>query len=609
MSDNLVHGVKPMRFFFSCLIIFFLYGCESDSPSQNTTHESEVPIQKAASESVGETAIDPEWDPIASPKAAVGGNYTAWGGEFPKSLNVWLDNNSFSAQIMGLLFEGMYGLHSKTNETVGDLAASWEVSEDKKTYTVHIHPQAKWSDGKSILAEDVQFYFDVIMNKKNLTSLYRVSLKRFNRPELIGPKTFRISAKEAHWRNFWVVGGLVAFPKHVWENKDFNKQNFKFPVVSGPYEISELKKNRFVKIERRDNWWGRIKKYNRFKYNFETIRYRFMSDQNKVLEAFKKGDFDCYPIYTSAIWHKQTDFDQVKKNWVVRQRVFNREPMGFQGFSINMRRPKFQDMRVRKALAYLLNRKKIKEKLMYNEYMLLNSYYPDLYPDKQNPDFELIAFDPEKARALLQEAGWQVNSKGMLEKNGKPFVLSFLHHGPSFPHLNVYTEDLRAVGIDAKVELLSRSTYSKLIDNHDFDMAWNNWGASRLRDPEMMWHSDTADPIASSNITGFKNKEVDNLIEQQKTEMSLDKRNEILKKIDYILIQEMPYVLLWQANNSRLLYWNKFGTPEYVLDKFNREDSVIPYWWIDPVKERALKDARAAKKPLPAEPAIVKYQE
>ena len=286
--------------------------------------------------------------------APKGGTYTAWGGGFPKSLNVWLDNNSFSQEIMGYLFESLVSLHSTKNEPVGILAESWTISDDKKIFTFKINRNARWSDGQPISAEDVQFYYDVIMNPHNMTSLYRVDLQRLFRPEIIDEKTIRVRARGTHWSNFWVASGLNAFPKHIWNSVDFNKQNFDFPVVSGPYKIKTVEKNRYLVLERRADWWGAAKKYNQGKYNFEFVKYKFMEDQNKTLEAFKKGDFDAYAIYTSSLWMKQTDFEAVQKGWVVKQKVYNMEPKAYQGFAINMRREKFQDMRVRRALCFLI---------------------------------------------------------------------------------------------------------------------------------------------------------------------------------------------------------------------------------------------------------------
>ena len=553
--------------------------------------------------------VNGETDPIANPLAPKGGTYTAWGGGFPKSLNVWLDNNSFSQEIMGYLFESLVSLHSTKNEPVGILAESWTISDDKKVFTFKINRNARWSDGQPISAEDVQFYYDVIMNPHNMTSLYRVDLQRLFRPEIIDEKTIRVRARGTHWSNFWVASGLNAFPKHIWNSVDFNKQNFDFPVVSGPYKIKTVEKNRYLVLERRADWWGAAKKYNQGKYNFEFVKYKFMEDQNKTLEAFKKGDFDAYAIYTSSLWMKQTDFEAVQKGWVVKQKVYNMEPKAYQGFAINMRREKFQDMRVRRALCFLIDRELMNEKLMFNQYFLLNSYFPDLYPNNINPNVPLTHFNPDSARALLKAAGWKVDNSGILVKNGAPFDLSFLTYNVDLRHLNIYVEDLKSVGIRPSIEQLSQSTVTKRMDNHDFDLFWVNWSASRLRDPEAEWHSSTADQIASNNYTGLKDKVVDSLIEVQKTEMDMDKRNDILRSIDKRLCTIVPYVLLWQADHNRILYWDRFGTPRYVYDKFDRENCIVTYWWYDATKDAALQKAMKANVSPPKEPFEVHYRE
>jgi len=545
------------------------------------------------------------FDPIANTSAVPGGTYNTWGGPAPKSLNMWLDYNSFSANVMGLLFESLVSLHSVKDEPVGILAESWEASEDGKTFTFRIDPRARWSDGRAITAGDFQFYYDVIMNPKNMTPIFRVGLSRFARPEAVDSLTLKITAKEAHWSNFWEAAGLVAFPAHVWKDKNFNDINYDFPVVSGPYKLGEVKRERYIALERRGDWWGRAKRYNQNKYNFGVIKYRFMEDRNKALEAFKKGDFDVYPIYTAALWAEKTgpsDIPGIGNGWVARKEVFNQEPKGYQGFAINLRRDKFKDVRVRQALSHLLNRELMNDKLMYNQYFLLNSYFPDLYPGNVNPDAPMLGYDPAKARKLLTEAGWKPGADGVLVKDGKRFTLTFLT-ASVMPHYNVYLEDLKKAGIDAKVEQMSHSTITKRIDDHDFDLYWAAWGASRLRDPEAAWKSSTADEPASNNYPGLKDAEIDALIEQQKTEMSLAKRNEILKKIDKRLTALVPYVLLWQSEKSRLLYWNRFGTPRYVLDKFNREDAVIPYWYVDSAKNANV-DSRIM---MPVDTGAVRY--
>jgi len=548
-------------------------------------------------------------DPIANPAAQKGGSFFTWAGGYPKSLNMWLDYNSFSAQITLLMYESLITMDTVTDEPLGVLAQSWEISPDKKTYTFHLNPEAEWSDGQPVTAEDVQFYYDVMMNPKNLTSLFRVDLARFSRPEVVDERTVRITAEEAHWKNFWSAGGFMALPKHAWDGKDFNEINFDFPVVSGPYRLYSVLTNRSITMQRRGDWWGRNLKANQYKYNFDYLVFRAEEDRIKALEMLKRGDFDLYPIYTSAIWMQQTEFPQVQKHWVVRQLVYNDEPKSFQGFAMNLRRPLFQDVRVREALARLLNRELMLEKIMFNQYFLLNNYYPDLYPDNHNPGAPMLSYDPDRARALLADAGWQVDTDGVLKKDGQPFNLTILYWGEPLPHYNIYLEDLKAVGIQARLEPVSAATFTKRVDDHDFDMVWSAWGASRLRDPETMWSSKTADEVATQNHPGLKDPVIDALIDQQKLEMDGAKRNEILKEIDAQLVKDMPYVLLWQSDRNRLLYWNRFGTPTYVLDKYDREDAAIVYWWFDPAKSAALDAAMKADTALPAEPAEVHYKE
>lgn len=585
-------------------ICLSLIACQSEKKSEAKTalHCSEAP-------SIPKDSLLGEFDPIASDQAVACGEINLWGASFPKSLNMWEDYNSFSVQVMGFLFEPLVGLHSTEDRPIGSLADQWETSADGKTYTFHLNPLAKWSDGQPVTAEDVQFYYDVIMNPKHLTPLFKVGLKRFSRPVVIDSLTLQITAQESHWGNFWEAAGLVAFPKHVWNGKNFDDIRFDFPVVSGPYRVGELAKNRYLVLERRQDWWGRRLAWNHGKYNFDKIRYRFMEDRTKALEALKKGDFDTYTIYTSSIWMKQTDFDAVQKNWVVRQKVKNKEPIGFQGLAINMRRAKFKDVRVRQALALLLNRKLLNEKYMYNQYFLLNSYYPDLFENNINPENPLLMYQPDSARQLLKAAGYQPNDQGKLEKDGQILSIVFLSQSADIRHLTKYAEDLKAVGIETSIEQMAWATLRKRLDEFDYDMYWINWSAGRLRDPEASWHSKVAQENGSNNLAGVSDPVVDSLIELQKTEMDLAKRNDILRSLDKRLMKIMPYVLLWQSDSHRLLYWNRFGTPSSVLDKYNREEAALIYWWYDQAKDEALQKARQENKALPALPAEVQWKE
>ncbi len=576
---------------FVCLFVFLLLFCEKQENATNIKTDVRQRIQR-------QNPVFGEFDPQSSKRASLGGSYTTWGGAFPKSLNMFLDYNSFSTQITQLLFEPLLTLHSTENKPVGVLAKSWKVSEDLKIFRFRLQPNAKWSDGHPITAEDIQFYYDVIMNPKNRTTLFRVGLRRFNRPVIIDEKTIEIVAHTKHWKNFYEAGGFYALPKHIWEDQDFNKINFKFSVVSGPYQLKEVKRGQSLQLERRWNWWGDQNFYNRYKYNFSTVKFKFIDDRNKALEAFKKGIFDVYPIYTSSIWEKKTNFLEVQKNWVVRQKIHNEQPIGFQGFAMNTQKFPFNDILVRKALQLLLNRSIMNEKLMYNAYTLLNSYYPDLYSDIQNPETPVIKYNPELARKLLKQSGWVVNKKGILEKNGQELKINFTVSSHDLRHLNLYIEDLKKVGIVPIIEKMSWATISKRMDDKKFDLYWSSWGASRLKDPEQLWYSGQANLTASQNWTGIQDSVVDFLIKKQKGILDINQRNDILKKIDLRLVELAPYVLLWQANYHRVLYWNKFGKPKNPLGRFGDPNSIIEYWWNDSNQNKKLINSQSTGRSL-----------
>lgn len=585
------------------VLLAFFAACNKKDGSQSKP-EAQAAAAPVTLEAGGET------DPDANPEAVVGGTLNMWGGPGPKTLNAMLDYNFFTKELFGLMFDGLAGLHPTENRPVGVVAESWTISEDGMTYTFKINPLAKWSDGKPITAEDVQYYYDVIMNPKNLTSLFRVGLDRFSRPVIVDSLTVSITAKEKHWMNFWEASGLTPLPKHVMEGKDFNEMNWDFPVVSGAYALEEVKKERSLMVKRRADYWGWGKKINQHKYNFAHIRWKFMEDPLKVLEAFKKGDIDVYPVSRAAIWANQTEFEQVKKGWVAKQMIYNKHPVSFRGFVFNLRRPAMQDIRLRQALAHLANRKQMNEKLLFNLNLLINSYFSDLYPGNKNPDRPLIPYDPAKARQLLAEAGYKPGADGVLAKDGKKLEITIsLHSAVDLRPINVYLEDLKAVGISAKIDQMSWSTWLKRMDTYEFDMGWAAWGASRLRDPESMWHGRTADQPSSNNVAGVKDKAVDSLIELQKTEMDLDKRNAIMKQIDERLVDIMPYVLMWDQDSKWILYWNKFGTARKVYSKYDDEDCITAYWFVDPAKDKALQEAMKSGKELPRPPLEVRYEE
>jgi microcin C transport system substrate-binding protein len=260
-------------------------------------------------------------------------------------------------------------------------------------------------------------------------------------------------------------------------------------------------------------------------------------------------------------------------------------------------------------LCHLLNRERLNSTIMYNQYFLHRSYFEDLYDAGTPCPNPLIAFDRERARSLLSEAGWIANPKtGLLEKNGRPLRFRFLEREASTSKfLSVFSEDLRAVGIEMQIDQKDWASWTKDMDDFNYDMTWAAWGAGVFKDPEGMWSSREADRKGGTNITGFKNKTVDELIERQKSIFDVSARHALCREIDRIVYQETPYILLWNLDYTRLLYWNKFGTPRTVLAKYSDESAAYWYWWFDDDSAADLTQAMSASGTLPRRPPEIVF--
>ena len=553
----------------------------------------------------------PQKDPVASPDAQPGGQLAIFAGQSPKSLNYYLDNNSFTAELFGALYETLIDMNPMTLAYEPKIARKWTISDDKKIFTFMIDPKARWSDGHPITAHDIQWTYEAILNPNNLTGVHKVSLERFLPPIIINDLTIQFTAKEVHWVNLGAVGGFHILPKHVFEKKDFNQINFSFPVISGPYQIDTIKEGLYVSLKRRNDWWAREDIRHQGIGNFDILKFMFFADRENAFEAFKKGRIDLFPIYTARIWINETQGKKFQKNWIIRQKILNNRPIGFQGFAMNMRKPPLDDLNVRKALYALIDREKMNKTLMYNQYFLHKSYYEDLYDQKHPNSQSVFPFDKNLARQLLKTAGWKVNpATGLLEKNNQPFVIQFLtRSASSHKFLAIYQQDLKDVGISLKIENKDWAAWAKDMDSFNYQMTWAAWSASMFKNPEGMWASKEADRNGGNNITGFKHPEVDKMIEEQKQLFDVEKRHSICRKIDQYLVEAVPYVLLWNINYTRLLYWNKFGTPETVLSKYGDEQAAYWYWWYDPDSDADLKDAQKNDLTLPGKPEVLKFGE
>ncbi|MCY4362268.1 MAG: extracellular solute-binding protein [Gammaproteobacteria bacterium] len=552
-----------------------------------------------------------QMSPLASPDAYPGGEFSFWSGPFPKSFNYYLDTTVTSSRLFNLLFEKLLTVNGLTLEFEPGLAASWSVSGDRTTFEFRLDDRARWSDGVPVSARDVAWTYDAIMDPKNLTGPHKIAFERFYRPEVIDEKTIRFKAREVHWKNLLSLGTFHVLPSHVFKDLDFNKINFEFPVVSGPYSVESVREGITLTLKRRAQWWQWVRASTRWIANFDRLKFRFFAERENAFAEFKTGNLDYYPVYTASRWATETTGAAYDNNWIIKQEVYNYNPIGFQGFAMNLRREKFADLRVRLALAHLLDRERMNQAIMHEAYFLHRCYFEDLYDGQTPCRGPEIRFDKDEARRLLEQAGWIVNrDTGLLEKDGQPFIIHFLTRSPtSDKFLAIYQEDLNDVGIQLEIVRKDWGAWIKDMDEFNFDMTWAAWSASLFKDPESLWHSKEADRAGGQNITGYKNAEIDAMIDTLRTEFDIHKRHDIIRRIDTILANDIPYVLLWNLNYRRLLYWNKFGAPETVLAKFLGEEGAYLFWWYDEDSAADLEYARETDEPLPGRDETVVFDE
>ena len=544
-----------------------------------------------------------DYELIGDPRAVKGGVFRQHVPSFPGTLRILGPeaNTVLNAYIINrLVYEPLLWLHPSTLQFVPALASHWQISPDKTTYRFRLNPNARWSDGKPVVADDVVATWELIMDPGLQSPMDRLVFEKFEKPVAESKYIVRVKSKQLNWRNFLYFAtqeGMVIFPAHVLRTIDGaryrTEYNFKLLPGTGPYSLAEsdVNKGNGLSLKRRPDYWAAKHRRNVGRGNFDELRFSVVRDENLAFEMFKKGDFDFRTEFTSRRWVQEMNFERAERGLVQRRKVYNDNPSGIQGVAFNTRKAPFDDIRFRQAMAHLLNRDRLIETLFFKEYPALNSYYAGgIYENPNNPK---MPYDPQRALQLLSDAGWKSRDpQGRLTRDGKPLVLELLYSDKGSERwLTIYQDDLRKAGITLNLRLVTPETRFELQQQRKFDMVSLAWAAETFPNPETSFSSRLADIPDNNNITGVKDKRLDELLAQYDGEFEQTKRATILREIDGILANLHHYVLEWDAPFQRVAYWNKFGQPEGVLSRIDDYHSAAWLWWIDAERERELNRA------------------
>lgn len=500
--------------------------------------------------------------------------------------------------------------------------AQWiDLPADRRGVTFEINPAARWHDGRPVTAADVVWTFGAL--RQHGRPFYRSYWGDVT--EVVAESERRVTFRFKDDQNrelALILGQMPVLPQHWWESRDFTRPILEAPLGSGPYRIDRFEAGRSVVLRRVEDWWARDIPVNKGTQNFDVIRFEYFRDNTVALEAFKAGQIDFRTENVARDWATAYDFPARRRGLVKLEEIRHQRPTGMQAFIVNLRRPQFQDIRVRRALLELFDFEWMNANLFYGAYSRTTSYFSNselassglpqgrelailegfrgrVPEDVFTQEFRLPRTDGSgnnrdglrRALALLQEAGWRVQDRRLVNARGQRFEFEILLQGPTFERIALpYVQALERIGMAVRVRTVDPAQYQTRTDSFDFDMTVGGQGQSLSPGNEQrdFFTCAKANENGSRNESGICHPAIDELVELV---VNAPDRQELIARtraLDRVLLWNHFLIPQWHLQSFRIAYWDKFGRPE----RNPKYDIGLETWWGDGAKERALTDAR-----------------
>lgn len=453
----------------------------------------------------------------------------------PSVLIPMLAGDSSSHEIAGLVFNGLVKYDTDLS-VIGDLAQSWDISEDGLVITFHLRQGVKWTDGAEFTADDVMYGYRTIIDERTPTA-YSEDFRQVRKAEVVDKYTFRVSYEKPFAPALTSWGNLVVLPRHLLEGKDITKSPFtRKPVGLGPYKLDQWVPGQQLMLDsNRDYFEGRP--------YIDRYVYRVIPDSATMFLELRAGGIDLMGL-TPVQYTKQTQNEFFTKNFQkFRYPQFAYTYMGF-----NLKHPFFKDKRVRQAIAYAIDKSEIVDVVLYGlGTPATGPYVPNTWP--YNPDVKKYEYNPEKAKQLLKEAGWKdTDGDGILKKDGRPFKFTIFTNMGNSLRMNTATIiqwRLAKVGIKVDIKALEWSTFiNEFIDKRRFEAVILGWSISLDPDQYDIWFSGKTKE-KEFNFVSYNNPEVDELLEKGRRTFNIAERKKAYFRIQEILADELPYIFLY----------------------------------------------------------------
>lgn len=506
--------------------------------------------------------------------------------------------------------DAMYGLVART----ADIAA------DKKSVTFQLREEARFSDGSKLTADDVCDSFRLIRDLGD--ERIRMAIRDAEKCEILSPHEVRYSFKTENSRDLpLTIAALPILSKAYYATHDFTKTTLDPPLGSGPYKIGSFKAGQYVAYVRRPDYWGADLPVNKGRYNFDEVRMEYFKDRTAVVEALKAGVLDLHEEFTSRDWANAYNTKSVAEGRLIKEILPDNTASGAQGLYFNLRREKFQDIRVRKAFDLAFDFEWMNTNLFYGAYKRTTSFFensPLMAIGKPSPQelqilepfrkdlrpevFEAAYVPPvsdgsgqdrkllKKASQLLAEAGWKRQGTSLVNGKGEKFTVEFLIDGPSSERiLAPYAKNLRLLGIEATLRSIDPAQQEQRMKDFDFDVDIVRLvSASQTPGDELktQFGSEAAKTLGSYNLSGLTSPVVDQLIDKV---VAATSREEVMyagRALDRVLRAEHIWVPNWGKASHWIVHWDIFEKPK-IKPEYDR--GITDTWWVNAEKAKTLR--------------------
>jgi peptide/nickel transport system substrate-binding protein len=469
------------------------------------------------------------------------------------------------------------------------------VSDDRRTFTVRLRPEANFSDGTPVTAADVAFSLETLRDKGRPN--FKNSYSKVTKVETPDERTITFTQESGDRELPLIVGVMPVLSKAFWQDKDFAATTLEPIMGSGPYVIQSVKAGEAITYARDADYWGKDLPLQKGFWNFDTVRFDYYRDANAAFEAFKSGIADVRIEGDPVRWNTGYDFPAVKEGKITRERIEQKSPAPASGFVFNTRRKIFEDPRVREALTIAFDFEWANANLFANAYRRTYGFFAGselssegkpvdereskvlgeaasrLRPDFVEGSYRLPVSDGSgrdrkmlrKAVSLLSDAGWTVTEQGLTNAAGEPFAFTITVQNRDQEKIALhYQRTLKAIGIKAEVRIVDSAQFSALQTSYEYDMIPATWFNSLSPGNEQMLYFGSSGRTVEGtrNYPGIADPAVDAAIQAMLDARSQEDFVAAVHAEDRLLVSGFYMVPLYDAGGQWVARWNHIGRPE-----------------------------------------------